>query len=457
MEKQRIKPASKFGKRLLIALAFVFLFYANAYSQNSYTFEPEAGQNFYVNDNIKFTVIIPNVRASQVQVNVPAFKENINFKNMNKSENLGEEGGTKIEIWYSFSKKGYYQIPRLPLTIQGKSRSAVFPRIRIKDNPANMSPRAVIVFSNGKEFFSDEPADFNLNVKTGEKLIFTIYLQYATQLINFNWEIPKESIFKQTKVYEITEIRYREKQYTDSYIPVSTFEWFTLAEGKIAFPKIRITATSYDGYKTDILFPEFFINSQKGFAANESQSQDKAFAQAFEKTDEARLTAKEVVVTYDDCVEISRLRSKEKFTISGYSKIKKERKAEEKRLNLPSDKNEFSKGILYLYAVLLFASLLILFIAIRKKQMLPVMIFALVSVGLATQLLYSAVQFKKKYGIFTGGTLKSIPEEKASGLTELPAGSRVQISEETAGWYFVELSEQSGWCLKDNVILINGE
>ena len=82
MEKQRIKRLIKSGRRFLIILATLFCsaFWTapaalSAHSQiltleqiKKLRFVPEEGQNLYTKTDLKFTVTIPDVRASQVQV-----------------------------------------------------------------------------------------------------------------------------------------------------------------------------------------------------------------------------------------------------------------------------------------------------------------------------------------------------------------------------------------------------
>ena len=104
MEKQRIKRLIKSGRRFLITL-LVFCASAILYAQNI-TFEqinalritPEEGQNLYTKTDLKFTVTIPNVRSSQVQILSTDQQSDINFRTIRKSENY-EENGTTIEVW----------------------------------------------------------------------------------------------------------------------------------------------------------------------------------------------------------------------------------------------------------------------------------------------------------------------------------------------------------------------
>ena len=111
MEKRRIKAIIKSCRRFLISLSLIFIS-GFAFSQNlsletirQLRITPEEGQNLYTKSDIKFSVTIPGISPSQVQVLTTSQKQNINFRSIRKSEDY-EQKGTKIDIWYNFDKKG---------------------------------------------------------------------------------------------------------------------------------------------------------------------------------------------------------------------------------------------------------------------------------------------------------------------------------------------------------------
>ena len=193
---------------------------------------------------------------------------------MRKIEDYDEEG-TILEIWYNFDKKGVYNLNPLTVMIQDKRRTLSFEKITVTDDPAKMLPRIVIVFEDGTTVYSDEENIPNplMSVPVGQKLKFTINLQYATQIFKFTWDIPKNSIFTQTKEYEITEVKYRERVYSHDLIPVADFEWTGLLEETEPFPKLKINATGYNGYRNELLLPDIQIRftAEKNAGANKSQ------------------------------------------------------------------------------------------------------------------------------------------------------------------------------------------
>lgn len=59
--------------------------------------------------------------------------------------------------------------------------------------------------------------------------------------------------------------------------------------------------------------------------------------------------------------------------------------------------------------------------------------------------------FARKFGIFAGGEITSVPEEKISGRT-FTGGQKVRITERAGKWTFIECKEFSGWTKNDNII-----
>ena len=61
--------------------------------------------------------------------------------------------------------------------------------------------------------------------------------------------------------------------------------------------------------------------------------------------------------------------------------------------------------------------------------------------------------FGKKFAIFAGGTVLSVPEEKITGQN-FAGGQKVSITEQAGDWSFIECKEFSGWTKNDNIFEI---
>lgn len=463
MEKQRIKSITKSGRRLLVFSIFLLLCSNSLFSHiltyaevSALSILPAEGEKLYAKKDIKFEVLLPDTKANSVQIQPPNEIQNVSLKTLRKSEIYGENTSTKIEIWYNFEKKGDYQLPPITILLQGRKRVLRFSKVKISENPENMLPRMIIEFSDGTTVSSDDNAPKKpvLSAKVGEKISFTIYLQYATQLVQFNWEIPKDSIFNQTKTYEFTEIKYREKRITDELIPIADFEWTALASGIIPMPRMKLTATAYNGYRNNLLMPAFSIEFTQAKKTSEELNPDAMiFMDAFtaEKTDSKSTFSQ---IKGETCEKLAQLRKDEHYTPHKYFSSKKQRIALEEELKLPSNQNEFNIAVFYFFlaATIIFILLFIFFLK-KKKNTWTLITVVLITLSL-TFLIYSSIKVSKKYAISKGATIYSIPETNASSISEIAPGNRIELLETVGDWYFVELGTISGWCNKYDVIKI---
>ena len=463
MEKQRTKSGSKFSRRLLAAIVFVnFLnpLYAKILTNSDFAklrFVPVQSNNdtsdFFTNTDIRFEVEVPYVRPGEIDISSPDDMDNVSFKTLKRTELDNENGGTKIEVWYSFSKKGSYNLQPLTVRVQGFKRTIAFAPISVKTNPKDQDPIMIIEFSDGKVATSENGfADISLmEFKVGEKVTFDVLFQYGVQLISFNWNLPKDSIFTQTKEYEILETKYKDKSKLDEIVPVSSFEWIPLMEGPATFPVFSMTITSNNGYKGEIKVPA--IQIQVGEKAIENTVRTvELFNQAFEVNEVEHIPEEEVIVTLEDCQELAELRINERYSFFGLKKSKRIEK--ELSLGLPADSSEFSVSWIYFSILFVVLSLGIFIFFLRKKRLfiniISTALFIFAVIGLSVSILES----KKQHGVSCGGQLFSIPDSLSEAKTELKPGSYIEIKEFSGEWIYVLLGESGGWCKKEDIIQI---
>ena len=445
MEKQRTKSGRTSGRRLLILLLLSVSF--PGFSQTltnamirDLRIAPAQNQQFQVNTDIKFETEIPFTLPSQIDVSMPEENENMIFKTLRKVES---DGGTRIEIWYQFSNTGTYTPSPLVVKIKNSRRQIQFESVKIGINPKEQQPLCIIATPQGN--------NKNLTVRAGEKLKFSIYLQYAVQLTQFSWDIPKDSLFDQTRTYEFTEIKQREKVITDELIPISDFEWTPLVPGTVAFPRFTIQAIAYNGDKVTVRMPQITVKVLEGRknTATEGTSYFEAAFNTDEVLDEGNNTAE---VTVESASLIAELRGKERHSVFG--KARKLRVVLEREYNLPYSQNEFKVMWLYVCLVILAANIFVLLFFIYKKRHGLVLLSGVALVLFVVVTIYCGVCAGRKYGISAGTRVYSIPESNASVTSELPAGNRVQIISETQNWYQMRFGETEGWILKDTVFEI---
>ena len=463
MEKQRIKRYFKSCRRFLILLV-LFLTALPVFSQNL-TLEqirqlrllPEEGQNLYTKTDLKFTVTIPNVRPAQIQVLAAKQQPDITFRTMRKSENY-EVNGTTIEIWYNFENKGTYTPSPLPLMIQNRRRTISFEPVTVTDDPATMNPRIVVVFDDGTKVYSDD-VNFPrpvLTVKTGKKLGFTVNLQYATQLMQFNWEIPKDSIFTCTKQYEFTEVRYRERVYSHTLIPVAAFEWTGLVPGPQRLPKVRLNAAGYNGARSELLLPEIIIEFTEADDSLAQNSSSDIFETAFYQEVTEPETKTVVPLSGEECKELAHLYTKEHNLFLTYFKARRERINFEKEHGIVISSSQlFPAVLMYISIIIMIASVICMILAIRRKHKIRTLLFVILLILGTAILIYCVVRRNERYGISTGCKIYSIPQENAESVSEVSSGSCVRILERTGKWCYIEVGETGGWCTSENIYLIH--
>lgn len=462
MEKQRFKSISKSCRRLLIVFSLFTTICSSLTAQsltaaevNQLRLIPAEEQTLFTKSDIRFEVVIPKIKPSQIQILSTTLPRDVNFRTMRKSEDF-EEGGTKVELWYSFDKKGTYQLPALPVMIQNKRRNIKFGTITLTDDPSKQSPQLVVIFSNGARVSSsDEPKSTPIfNAKTGDKQKLTVYVQYISQLVQFSWELPKDSIFTETQTYDITEIKYREKNYTHELIPVASFEWTGLTTGLLPMLKIKAIVTDYSGYRSELYLPESVVN----FTENNISvvnSDEKMFDDAFtlKKTSASDTSVNKI--TEENCIKLAELYSAERSTIFHFSQYHKNRVDYEASLGLPSTtQGDFSIGFLHIAGIICVTILVLLLISIKKKNLILILLFTALFISSLVPLVNLAIKRSDTYAICKGISIHSVPEEKSEAVSEIGAGNRVHITEKAGRWVYIEFGETGGWGLKDNVILI---
>ncbi|MCQ2590282.1 MAG: hypothetical protein MJ179_07655 [Treponema sp.] len=464
MEKHRIKSGSEFSRRLLV-LFFVFCFVTPVHAKfltnkdfESIRFSSQKSSDasdYYTNVDICFETVIPFVEPGEIEIFSPEDMDNVSFRTLKRTQWNDEEGepGTKIEAWYSFSKKGTYTLTPLTVRVQGFKRNIQFNPVTIKLNPKAQDPIVIIRFADGKTATSEDGFALlnDMEFTAGQKVSFEVLFQYGVQLINLHWDLPKDSIFTQTKAHEIIQTKYIEKANLDEIVPVSGFEWTPLVSGAATFPVVSLTLTSNNGYKGEVKIPSIPVTIGERKETGK-QTEATLFDQAFEAAYIEEVKTEKPVVTALDCEELAELRIKERKSILGLGKTKRVEK--ETSLGLPSGTSEFK--LLYIYASIFFLVLSLIFFALKlkKKSVITNIITTAIVILAASVLVVSIVASKKLHGISRGNQLYSIPDNLSEAKSELQPGSYVEIKESSGEWYYVLLGESGGWCKKDQIIVI---
>lgn len=415
MEKQRIKSIIRSFTGLL-----VLLFTSSLYGQTltyamikQLRITPVEDQMFYTRNDIKFEVTIPYVSPNQIDITIPSDEENVMFKILRKTEDFD---GTKIELWYNFSKKGNYRLNPLELKIKNIQRTIKFADIQIKLNPKEQTPQIVVEFPDNIKVYSEDisPSKPVYTARVGEKFKISVYLQYSVHLLNYHWDLPKNSIFTKKESYEITNIRLRDVVASEKLIPVWDFEWTVLKPGIVDFPQFVMTVTGYNGVKSEISFPQIKILAEDGEPKTEIIEKD-YYQQSFEYL-ENESEKDEDEVDYTQTVS-SLIKTKTLFKI------------------------------LFIISLVLFSIvLIILFVFMKRKKWNKCIFLAAFAICVLILSIFFYVKMNRRYGIVTDCILYSVPEKTANSISEIPSGSKVEVKQIADNWVFIEFGQMSGWC-----------
>lgn len=472
MEELRISRKEQFSNRLLKKIiksfAVLFIFFSN----NAFSITPQEIQKitikpeqnvFFTNQELKYVLEIPEIQPHFVQTQLQEnMKEGVLFVSSRRMEYFADDQtGTRIEFWFTFKDTGIGTIPPLIVRINGRTYYLNFENVQIYENPKTIAPRLVVELNGSKIIFpTAENSKRRVETFTSEAtkpIDVTVYVQYAVQIKQFGYEIPKDSMFEEVERYDMVSGKVRSSDFSQERIPLAKFKWTPLKEGKYSLPNIRAVATAYSGRNLELGLPECNVTVGKNSSATVEEKTDddfSMFAYALsEPIDEEGL--KEIkVITENDYYQIAALRRDEKHSFGPSISIRKQRKAMEQKIGIAVSLDETSIPLWHTFTILfvLFTAVTILLFIFKKKLFAVITLCFAVSFGCLS--LISGVLVFERHAVVKGGAISPIPEDSALSSTAVTAGTCVKIKEETTGWYYIEYHENGGWIKKEELILV---
>jgi hypothetical protein len=459
MEKQRAGTKIRISIGLLIFYLFTAL---GAFSQSykeirSLRVVPQ-NDTVYSGRDCMFKLVIPSAKPSDVQVETPVLPPGINFISMRRTDYIEKsiQAGTEIDVWLSFSSAGEQTPAPLRIRIRNRPYSVPFDAVTVLQDPSTLAPRMIILFDNGTEINNarqDPGALFT--VSAGDTIRFTVYVQYAVQVMNFEWTVPKDALFTEIQRYEITEGKPRGNGFSAERIPVGRFEWQPLASGPAALPEMHFTATAYNGSRIKLMLPDMHISVLHAVRKNTvpADSDESYFAYAFTETLKTGTGKVHSAVSEADCRELASLRMKERHSLF-QGRAASERRAFEKETGITDGGKEPDEPLFFLLlagtAVLLLCTL-VLFI-LKKRRSAAVCTAAVCALLAGTAV--SGIRCAAAYGIFKGGCIHSVPDESSGCISPADSGQRVRIEEITGEWMYIQYGNTGGWISSSSVIVI---
>lgn len=455
------KHTNRAKKRLRAGLlAVLLLFCAN----NSFSIDADQllivpkDDIFFTNKEAQFILQIPQILPSDVQTELPTFPEGVVFNSSKRSDYFTKDGnmGAEIDLWFTFRKTGTIVLPPLIIYVKGRRYSVKFKQVDVYENPRTILPRLTLTFDNGVVIGDEAKKNQTLSLESDKPARFTLYLQYAIQAQQFAWNIPKDSIFRMTKRYNLESLSERPSDFSTKKVPVADFEWIPFAAGPTSLPEIRMMATAYSGRSIYLSTPDCLVTitpKAKGLAESDKGAgeQNSVYAYAWNEDASKNKQKEKQEISPFDCAEIARLRSKERRTFFNARKIRAERIAIENGIGLQNTENE---PLAPLFFVLLGASgilfaLSLVFFAIKKR--FEAALIGAVFIGALFLAVADANLLLKRWGIIVGGEISPVPEDSAITKTAVSGGSRVLIKEEVKNWFYIVYNESGGWIRKENL------
>ncbi len=473
MEKQRKIRSNKFfaGLLNLFALAIFFAAADNGFAQaqkrltysiiKELVVVPVNQINFSAND-CAFELKIPYVKSDLVQAQIPELPNGVTFVSLRRSEYSDESktSGTKIELWLNFAEAKTYRIRSLRVYINSKLYYIPFDPVVITENPRNILPRLILTFENGEELISErrgKTADVaKFTAVAGKPVKFRISLQYAVQIISYNWSVPKNALLRELEQFDIAKGTMRSSEFNDEKIPVASFEWEPLYSGNLSLPEVKIIATSYNGTRIELSLPSTLIKVAEGTVITKDAGKEgeSYFGYAFTKRAVQEKTSQKNLVSENDCKRIAELRAQERYSVP-FTKSYYERKNFESEKGISGSSIEPTSFVCWFsFAVMLLFIILDIIFAVTKKLSGIIVSSGFVVVALVCVVI-SVTQFSRCYAVFKGGTISPVPEESVSTIASIESGKRVLVEQQAGEWVFVRYGSSGGWVKNKNIIFIN--
>lgn len=450
MEKSASGTAKQF-KRLLILVTLLFS------SVNLFGITPreamagveiKSTEEFcFTGKSTQFTFTVNGIEPKYIEFYIDKVPDGVNFLSSSKA---ASGDGTVISLLFQFEKTGKFKINPLVCLIKGYMFYVPFKAVDVYENPDTIHPELYIDFAN--PLYNNENAA--IKVAAGSHVVFTISVRYAVQIVDFTYDLPKDSIFTELKRFPITEGLPRKAEFSTEIEKIATFDWQPLGEGDWSLPLIKVTATSYNGGRYVMKVPERTVIVQPASKDNSNEKTETFFANAFteDKFRENEYAVKEM--PDEEVVRLAELRREERKNFP-FSKIRKERIALETEYGLVETAKE---PCLPFYISLIVLTVIVLVVSIilyaKKKYLYGIICSCAVCVFLVCAIVLT-VKMNVKTAVFTGTSLAPVPEENGSVSVTLEKGSHITVTKKAGKWLYVKVDETYGWTTEDKVIYIH--
>lgn len=466
MEKFKFCSGRKFISRLLKIFFLLNLIFLKNYgfSQNltsriikTLSVSPRDSE-LYSETDLLFSLEVPYVSSNEISYDIQKLPEKVHFKSARQNQSYSKNGGVVIELWLSFDEEGFYRLPPLSLKYRGRTYSVPFKSVSILPHPKKILPRVIYEFENGEKIIFNKNkiiSQEKISSSLGKPLVFSVYVQYALQVLSVNSTVLKNAVFSELEKIDSFVENPGGSSFSSEKIPVAKFSWIPISKGLQVFPEIIVSAVSYSGERQDISLSDFEILVKENQTENKNvKNHGEFFPYAFVELSEDSGIFKKTGVSVSDCKKIASLRINEKYSHI-WQEEKKIRREFEESLGIYNGISEKNVNVfIFCSCLTLILFVLSLFFIIKKRIFVSVVLVFAFFASSAFSLNY-AFHLTEKSAVIINGKIRNVPEFSVEAISSIENGSRVKVLQEAGKWVFIEFENISGWTPRENIIFID--
>lgn len=451
MEKSSAGTGNKF-KRLLILLVLtvtsVFSYAQDVKALMKGACVIPVSDFCFTEKSSEFNLYIESIEPKFVQFYIDKVPDSVNFIS---SQKIADTNGTLITIYFQFKKTGTFSLDPIVVDVKGYRFYVPFKQITVYENLDTLRPELMVDFSN--KFYNREGAD--ISIAAGEHIRFAVNMKYVVQILDFSYDLPKNSVFTEVKRYPVADGIPLGNTFSPEISPVVVFDWQPLEKGTWELPGVKITATSYNGVRYVIGFPEINVNVTDTivFSDDSLLKKESVFAYAFSEIESSAAEYETKEISEEEINFLAQLRAKERNSLP-FSKASRTRLLLEKERGFEENIREPNIPLLiFLICVFMIFTVMTAVYLRRKKYIKAAVLFS----GALIALVFSIIIFVKasiKTALFKGDYLSPVPEQNVSTSVALKKGSYVQVTKKAGAWVYVKYNETYGWTKEENIIYI---
>ncbi len=419
---------------------------------------------YFTMTDCAFTLDIEGCSPETVLVYSNDVPQGVSFVSSRKEafSRVSEDGrsvfGTHLIIWFRFEKTGSYQIRPLDVRVDGQYWQIPIDSVFVYENPTSVRPILSMKVDAPNNIQAAVNQNRPININAGEHLTFTLYIQYAVQIVGVSWDIPENSVFTHVHDFEITQGKSRGTEFSPQLVPVATFDWQPLISGTYDWPRIDVVATSYNGRRYSVALPSYSLQVQpmkEGLLHVEnSQIDDSVLGYAFSRSNISDMDIKENQAEVRNLDELLQLYKKERHSLPLVSAATKNRQEAEAKEGLVVNPIFPSVPLFILLIVFAIFSLILTIVFIFLKKNYFAIFSAIICTVFIISLSIEGFRLSFDYALFAGGSIYRIPETDSRTTIQIPVGSVIKIERFAGDWIFIHYNETYGWIPKDAAVII---